>query len=197
MKKNFIFYLPGGGIRELQGKSPWVQIPYSFSELGYSTTIITGECKICDYSKLNFVKTFEVNDRMRAIYEPFLALPKIFKYKEGGVVMVATVGKYLFTTLPMLLIYKLIEKVTHKKKFYFILKADWSFDYGSLGVISKWLINLLMGVSTHAFDLVSLETYCGKERAKSIPLVKQDRVTRILLRTPNWRQYCLIRFHAS
>ena len=76
------------------------------------------------------------------------------------------------------------SRITGSKKTKFILKTDWSLDFTSIKWYKKALSILLLCLSSYIFDRISLETYCGVNRAKAIPIIREKALTRVPIGYP-------------
>ena len=176
-------YVPGALLADNHKRSPWIMLPISFEEIGYQSTLITGQCLIKNIPIEIYETNLQNSSTFKSIFEPFLGFRKIF-FEEPDIVLISPIGSYLFTVIPLIMLYKLRYSIFRNSKTKFILKTDWSFDYSSLKSKYRLLANLIVIVSSHVFNLVSFETYCGVDKAKELPLIKKQTIKRIPLGYP-------------
>lgn len=183
MVKKVVMYLPGGGLNDLHSLSPWIQLPLSFQKLGYETTLITGKCDICGNFPFEYKQTFETNRKLRSLFEPFLS----FRYQiriKPDIVIVATVGKQLFSILPLILITHITDRIMRRRLTKFLLKPDWSLDFSNISAPYRVLLDSILILSSYTFDKISFETHCGFERAKVLPLINRSNLSVVPLGYP-------------
>jgi len=88
--------MPGSKLTDFHKRSPWILLPVSFLELGYSSVLICGEYTLSDNFGLDVYKTFERNKNpLRSIFEPFFAFHKIFK-TNPDILIIGGFGSHLF-----------------------------------------------------------------------------------------------------
>ena len=119
---------------------------------------------------------------MKSIFEPFLAFKKIILEKPE-IVMISPVGSYLTTIMPLILFSRLILGKKHKTRF--ALKADWSLDYYGLSVLKKILSNTFFVLASYVFDIITVETYCGFNKAINLPVIRSSRLSRLPIGLPD------------
>ena len=178
--KIFIIYVPGSELTQIHERTTWLYIPRSFKDLGYYSAIICGKYSLKSSYGIEVHSTLPRNKSLlKSLIEPFLGFRYIFRL-EPDILLISPIGSYLFSIIPLILIYKMYTKVTRSKRTKIILKTDWSLEFINMGKYKKALSILLLILSSHVFDRVSLETYCGIKKAKAIPFIK----ARILERVP-------------
>ena len=180
MTRKFVMYVPGSKLTDFHKRSPWIMLPISFLELGYSSVLICGEYTLSDNFGLDVYKTFVRNKKiLRSLVEPIFAFHKIFK-TNPDVVIVAPFGSYLFSIIPLIAAYRVGSVILRRRKTKFILKTDWSIDFYGQKKMTRLLSSFLLIASTYIFDRVAFETHCGVARAKELPWIKNS----VLIRVP-------------
>lgn len=184
MDKAFVMYVPGSKLSEFHKRSPWVMIPKSFKEMGYLSILICGSYNLSSSYGIDVYTTVErKKSLLNSLFEPFLAFRRIFAVKPD-IVLISPIGSYLFSIIPLIIIYSVYEKITGSKKTKFILKTDWSLDFTNIKWYKRTLLVLLLVLSSYSFDRVSIETYCGVTRAKMISIIRVKAIIRVPLGYP-------------
>jgi len=184
MAKKFVMYLPGSRLTDFHKRSPWIMLPISFLELGYSSVLICGEYTLSDNFGLDIYKTFVRNKKiLRSLIEPIFAFHKIFK-TNPDIIIIAPFGSYLFSIIPLIAAYRIGSVILRRRKTKFILKTDWSIDFYGQKKITRLLSSFLLIASTYIFDRVAFETYCGVARAKELPMIKNSPLIRVPIGYP-------------
>lgn len=184
MAKKFVMYVPGSKLTDFHKRSPWIMLPISFLELGYSSVLICGEYTLSDNFGLDVYKTFERNKKLlRSLIEPFFAFHKIFK-TNPDILIIAPFGSYLFSIIPLIAVYWIRSVFLKNMKTKVILKTDWSLDFYGQKKISRLLSTFLLIASSLIFDRVAFETYCGVARAKELPMIKGKSLIRVPIGYP-------------
>lgn len=183
----FVFYAPYSRFRETQHRTPWLMFPRSFAALGFDATLICGRMEHApDRAGLRIVETGIVSsDRpvrrfVQALLEPLLAFVTIGK-RVPSIVMVGPMGPPLFTTIPLIWIYRHLPGDPRRKRTRFVLKTDADLHNYGIGPKGARLMDLLLVASTHSFDIVTAETICSYDRARTLPGIRSE----ALLRLPN------------
>ena len=184
--RKFILYVPGVNLTELHKRTPWIMLPISFQEIGYTSHLLCGRYSIS--SKFGFFvhelsKTKKRRNIMISIIEPFFAFRLVFK-ERPNLVIISPFGSYLLPICFLISIHRLIARLRRKEKTKYILKLDWSLDYTGLGTVKTAFSLFFLFISTHIFDIVSTETYCGLDKAMNAPLVKQSVLSRVPIAYP-------------
>lgn len=183
-KKKFIMYVPGSHLSDFHKRSPWVMLPLSFSKLGFSSTLICGKSSLDNVTDLQIYTTFlRERNLIKSLFEPFFGFRKIFN-EVPDMVIISPHGSYLFTIIPLIMFYKLRSKFIGKTKTKFVLKTDWSLDYTGLSKFEKLTALILLAISSYVFNAVSIETYCGIEKASKLLKLQSNKVVRIPLGFP-------------
>ena len=160
-------------------------LPISFLELGYSSVLICGEYTLSDTFGLDVYRTFVRKKKLlRSLVEPFFAFHKIFR-TNPDIVIIAPVGSYLFSIIPLIALCRLVSVILKRRRTKFILKTDWSLDFYGQKKITRLLSTFLLIASSHTFDRVAFETYCGVARAKDLPMIKNSALVRVPIGYPH------------
>lgn len=177
--KKFVLYVPGATLEEIHRRTSWIMLPLSFSQLGYESHII------CERYKLTEKHNFTVHEIFKwkrnlivSLIEPFFAFRILLKEKPT-IVIISPFSYYIISILPLISIFRFISKIKHRNVGKIILKLDWSLDYFGMKALKILFSKFLVGISTHVFDKVSTETYCGLERATVIPFTKKGALCRV------------------
>ena len=183
MSKTFIIYIPGSSLSEFHKLSPWIQFPLTFSHLDYNSILICGKCTISDINNFKIHETLVRGDStIKSIFEPFLAFKKIIS-ERPDIVMISPIGSYLATVMPLMLFSKLILGKKHKTRF--VLKSDWSLDYYGFPLLKKILVNTFLVLASYVFDIITVETYCGFNKAINLPIIRAKRLRRLPIGLPD------------
>lgn len=189
MDKNFIIYIPGSELTQIHERTPWLMIPIAFKELGYNSTIICGKYSLKSRYDIDIYTTMPRSTSfLKSAFEPILAFRRIFSLKPD-IVLISPFGSYLFSIIPLTLTYKLYAVLARQRKTKFIMKTDWSLEFTDSKRWKKLFSILLLSISSHTFDKISLETYCGLNKANSIPLIKKQNLTRVPVGFPENMDY--------
>ena len=184
MDKAFVMYVPGSKLSEFHKRSPWLMIPKSFKDIGYCSILICGSYNLSSSYGIDVYTTLERKENfLKSLFEPFLAFKRIFTVKPD-IVLISPIGSYLFSIIPLIIIYSIYEKLIRSKKTKFILKTDWSLDFTNIKWYKRMLLVMLLVLSSYIFARISIETYCGVTRAKKISTVREKSIVRIPLGYP-------------
>jgi glycosyltransferase involved in cell wall biosynthesis len=189
VERRAVMYVPNAELTAFHARSPWLMFPQSFQELGFAATLVcarySGErppgLRIVE-SSLG-VKNPREGGKLRSLAEPLLVARELIG-RRSDVVMVGPLRSSLFTLLPLVVAYRLLAAPFGRGRTRFVLKADWSLDPTGLGRWEARLSKGLLVASSHLLDLVSIETYCGVERAHRLPLIRTAKVVRVPLGFP-------------
>jgi glycosyltransferase involved in cell wall biosynthesis len=185
----FVMYVPNAELTPFHARSPWLMFPRSFRELGFASTLVCGKfsgtrppgLRIVESSLV--VKDPRAGGKLRSLAEPLFVFRELIRPRPD-LVIVGPLRSSLFTTLPLVAAYRLFAAPFGARRAKFVLKADWSLDTTGLGTTEAALSKALLVAASLLLDLVSLETYCGVQRARRLPLLRSSRVVRIPLGFP-------------
>ena len=172
-------YVPGSELTQIHERTTWLYIPNSFKDLGYQSSIICGKYSLKSLYGINVYSTISRGKSLlKSLAEPFLGFRYVFKL-EPDILLISPIGSYLFSIIPLILIYKMHNKIARSKRTKIILKTDWSLEYTNMRKYKKALSVLLLILSSYMFDRISLETYCGIDKAKKLLFIKKKTLERI------------------
>jgi glycosyltransferase involved in cell wall biosynthesis len=182
--KKFVMYATRAVINDLRKRTPWLLLPISFSELGFESVLYCSDYEIDNKFLLEIHQTNHASYRsIGSILEPIFSFSKLYR-QEPDLVVVAPLGSYLLTVIPLILFFKFVEKALRKTKTSYILKTDWSVDYTGSNFIKRVASKFICSISTYVFDRVTVETYCGKSKLEMMPLARKTAVKRVPLGYP-------------
>lgn len=184
MVKVFVMYVPGADLTEFHRRSPWVMIPVSFNDIGYRSALICGSYALKSKYGIDVYTTItRGKSLLKSLTEPFLGFKRIITLKPD-ILLISPFGSYLFSIIPLILIFKIYIKITGSKETKFVLKTDWSLDFSGGKWYKKESSILLLILSSYIFDQISFETYCGVNRAKSFPIIRAKALKRVPIGYP-------------
>lgn len=197
MVEVFVMYVPGSELSEFHKRSPWVMIPLSFKEIGYRSVLICGRYTLNSTYGIDVYSTLSrEKSLLKSLAEPFLGFRRIFALKPD-ILLISPIGSYLFSIMPLILIYKIYTRITGSKKTKFVLKTDWSFDFTTIKWYKRIISILLLGFSSYTFDRISFETYCGVNRAMAIPIIRAKVLRRVPIGYPQNIGFDLFRTNSN
>jgi glycosyltransferase involved in cell wall biosynthesis len=182
-------YVPNSELTEFHARSPWVMLPRTFHELGYEVTLVcarfTGErpsgIRIVETSLV--VRNPRTTGRVRSLVEPLFAFREIVR-GSSDLVIVGPLRSSLFTFLPLVAMRRFVRALAGSPPTVVVLKADWSLDCTGLRAWEAALSKALLVGSTYGLQMVSLETSCAVERARTLPAIRSDKLVRVPLGFP-------------
>lgn len=183
-ERKFLAYVPNARLTAFHRRSPWLMLPYAFHELGFDSVLFCGRLEGQRPTGIRVVESGLVVDSapggelLRSTFEPFIALREILHYRPN-LIFFGPIRSSLVTFLPLISAYRGLSRLLGWSTLRIILKTDWSLDYTGLNRLAAFATNLALVVSTHVFDVVSIETYCGVEKARRLPMIKRERLARI------------------
>ena len=183
--REFVIYVPNAKLTAFHNRSPWLMLPRSFVSLGFEVTLICGELATGMPEPFRVVQTGIVvkgppgSGVVRSIFEPLLAIREVLRTKPD-IVLIGPMRSSLIALCP--LIYLSRRVLSNPTKF--VLKTDWSLDPTGLSRFGLSLSRILLAVSSHVLDLVSIETSCGVERANMLPMVQKRKIVCIPIGCP-------------
>lgn len=185
LKRSFLLYVAGGQLTEFHKRSPWIMIPISFNEIGFSAYLVCSGYELREHYDITVLETsIRKKNLFSAFYEPFVTFARILEIHPDYVMMAPT-GAFLLSAVPLVGLYRTISRVINKKRTYFILKTDSSQDFTGVGRVKKFISKILLVLSTFAFNTVSFETPCAIEKAFHLPMLRKNKVELIPIGYPH------------
>lgn len=188
--RGFVMYVPNARLTQFHNRSPWLMLPWSFHALGYESTLICAELASEAPREIQIVQTGMVmkgppgKGLVRSLFEPMFAFREIVR-RHPDVVIIGPMRSSLISFLPLVYLYRRVSPCLTQGQTRFILKADWSLDYTGLSRRSSFLSNALFALSSRVLDLVSVETFCGVERAQRLSGILARKIVRIPIGFPH------------
>lgn len=184
MEKVFTLYVPGSNLSEIHKRSPWIMIPLSFKDIGYRSSLICGSYSLNSTYGIEVYPTITRNKSLlRSLVEPLIGTKYIFNLRPD-ILLISPTGSYLFSIIPLIVIYKVYTRMTQSKNTRFMLKMDWSLDFTDMKWFKRKLSIFLLILCSYTFDRISFETYCGLNRAKKIPIINEKTLRRVPIGYP-------------
>lgn len=184
MARVFVMYVPGSDLTEFHKRSPWIMIPVSFKEIGYRSTLVCGSYTLNSNWGIDVYSTIiRGKSLLKSLAEPFIGFKRIYALKPD-ILLISPFGSYLFSIIPLIIIYKICKTITRSKKTKFVLKADSSLDFTNIKWYKRVLSILLLSLSSYTFDRISFETHCGVNRAIAIPIIRAEALNRVPIGYP-------------
>ncbi|MGC9107581.1 MAG: glycosyltransferase family 4 protein [Infirmifilum sp.] len=180
-RRVFVLYVPGH-LTEIHRNQVWVALPRAFRKLGYHSCLVCYKYEVREDFDLRIIETFIPRNQFERLMEPFLAFHRIIK-ERPDLVVISPIGSYVFTQMSLIIFTKLIGRLRGFRA-KFVLKTDWSLDYTGMSLAKRSLASLLLVASSYVFDAITIETTCGLERAKKLPLFNSKRAHVVPLASP-------------
>lgn len=173
----FMEYLATTSLNYFHRKSPWIEIPRAFSDLGKKSLIV---CSSYDQNlKLNFdfAETKVYGNSISSVIKEILFVFKLLRTSKPRIFFQVNVRSPIF-------LYAMLDSISNfimrrKKRTFWVLKLDWDGNSDKGKTLQFTVRKLLMSLNSLFFDMIIIESTCGLNRLRDFPLMNFKKVEKV------------------
>jgi glycosyltransferase involved in cell wall biosynthesis len=173
----FMEYLATTRLYYYHRKSPWIEIPRAFSDLGKKSLIV---CSSYDQNlKLNFdfAETKVHGDKISSVIKEILVVFRLLRTSKPRIFLQVNVRSPIFLYAMLDRIFNVI--MMRKNRTFWVLKLDWDGNPDKGKTLQFTIRKLLISLNSLFFDMIITESSCALNRLRNFPLMDFKKVEKL------------------